>query len=186
MDCGAPAEHAHGAAPPTGDHPCSVLSGVGAGTANLAPEEADCLHRTSGLLEGIEHETNCILHLEVGIEADRPIVPVNQPDRRAHLELAATRLVELTTTHACFEDVQLGLAHRAFEAEQEAIVEAGWIVDTVFVKDERRRQCAKLDEPVPVGRVARKARDLQPHDNTGLAERHLAHQLLEAVACCRT
>jgi hypothetical protein len=82
--------------------------------------------------------------------------------------------------------VQLGLAHRAFEAEQEAVVEAGRIVDAVLVKDECRRQCAQLDEAVPVGRVARKTRDLQPHDNAGLAERHLAHELLESVACYRT
>ena len=148
----------------------------------LLPEEADCLDGASGPLEGLEDQTDGVLHLRVGIEADRSVGPVDQADRRAHLELAAPGLVELTTTHARFEDVQLGLAHRAFEAEQEAIVEAGWIVDAVFIEDEGRGQRAQLDEAVPVGRVAGKTRDFQAHDDAGLAERHLADELLEAVA----
>jgi hypothetical protein len=84
--------------------------------------------------------------------------------------------------------VQLRLAHRAFEAEQEAIVEAGRIVDAVFVKDESCGQRAQIDEAVPISRVARQARDLQAHDNARLAERHLAHELLEAVTrrCTRS
>jgi hypothetical protein len=36
---------------------------------------------------------------------------------------------------------------------------------------------------MPIRRVARQPRDLQAHDDAGLAERHLAHELLEAVAC---
>ena len=90
----------------------------------LLPEEADGLDRASGPLEGLEDQADGVLHLGVGIEADRPVGPVHQTDRRAHLEFAAPSLVELTTAHPRLEDVQLGLAHRAFEAEQQAIVEA--------------------------------------------------------------
>jgi len=90
----------------------------------------------------------------------------------------------LTTTHARLEDVQFGLAHCAFEAEQQAIVEGGWIVDSIFVNNKRRRQCAQLDEAMPVRRVASKTRDFETHDNPSLTERHLAHELLEAIACC--
>src|SRR5260370_38357995 len=36
---------------------------------------------------------------------------------------------------------------------------------------------------MPIRRVARQPRDLQAHDDAGLAERHLAHELLKAVAC---
>ena len=67
-----------------------------------------------------------------------------------------------------------------------AVVEAGRIVDAVFVEDERRRQRAQLDEAVPVSRVACETRDLQAHDDAGFAKRHLAHELLEAVARRRT
>ena len=90
----------------------------------LLPEEADGLDGASSPLEGLEHQTDGALHLGIGIEADRSVGPVDQTDRRAHLELAAPGLVELTTAHTRFEDVQLGLAHRALEAEQKAIVEA--------------------------------------------------------------
>src|SRR5260370_24194672 len=37
---------------------------------------------------------------------------------------------------------------------------------------------------MPVRRVASKTRDFEPHDNPGLTQRHLAHELLEAIACC--
>ena len=151
----------------------------------MLPEEADGLDGASGSLEGLENQTDGVLHLGVGIEADRSVGPVDQTHRWAHLQLAAPGLVELTTAHSRFEDVQLGLAHRAFEAEQEAIVEAGRIVDAVFVEDERRGQRAQLDETMPIRRVARQPRDFQAHDDAGLAERHLAHELLEAVARCR-
>src|SRR5712672_434840 len=37
---------------------------------------------------------------------------------------------------------------------------------------------------MPVRRVASKTRDFETHDNPSLTERHLAHELLEAIACC--
>ena len=78
--------------------------------------------------------------------------------------------------------MQLGLAHRALEAEQKAIVELGRIVDAVFIEDEGCGQGAQLDEAMPIGRVAGEPRDFQAHDDAGLAERHLADEFLEAVA----
>ena len=78
--------------------------------------------------------------------------------------------------------MQLGLAHRALEPEQQAVVEAGRIVDAVLVEDEGRGQRAQLDQPMPIGRVARQAGDLEAHDDAGLAERDFADEFLEAVA----
>ena len=73
-------------------------------------------------------------------------------------------------------------ARRALEPEQQPVIEAGRIVDAVLVENESGGKRAQLDEPVPVGRVAGEAGDLETHDDARLAERHLAHQLLEAVA----
>ena len=85
---------------------------------------------------------------------------------------------------------QLNKARRGdligLEAEQNTSLKPAGFVDAVLVKDESCGQGAQLDEAVPVSRVAREARDLQAHDNAGLAEPHLAHELLEAVARCRT
>ena len=47
------------------------------------------------------------------------------------------------------EHVQLGLALGALEAEQEAVVEVGRIVDAVLVEDQRVAQRADLGESVP-------------------------------------
>jgi hypothetical protein len=57
--------------------------------------------------------------------------------------------------------VQLGFAHRALEAEQQAIVEAGRIVDAILVEDQGRGQGAELDQAVPIGRVAGETGDLE-------------------------
>lgn len=149
----------------------------------LLPEKADGLDGASGPLEHLEDQPNGALHLGVGIEADCTVSSIDQSDRWPHLQLAAPGLVELTTTHARFENMQFGLAHGAFEAEQEAIIEAGRIIDTVFVENERRSQRAQFDETMPVRGVARQSRDLQAHDDAGFAKRHLAHELLKAVAC---
>ena len=57
------------------------------------------------------------LHLDVGIEVEASVGAVDQTHRRADLELAAPSLVELAAPHAGPENMQLGLAHRALEAQ---------------------------------------------------------------------
>ena len=58
--------------------------------------------------------------------------------------------------------MQLGFAHGALEPEQEAIVEEGGMIDAVGVSDQRIGEAAQLDEAMPIGVVARQARDLKP------------------------
>lgn len=133
-------------------------------------------------VKGLEHQTDGGLHLGVGIKVNDTVGSIHQSYRRAHLELAAPGLVELSAPHARLENVQLGFAHRALEAEQQAIVEAGRIVDAILVEDQGRGQGAELDQAVPIGRVAGQPGDLQTHDNAGLAQSHLADEMLEAIA----
>jgi hypothetical protein len=54
------------------------------------------------------------LHLDIGVEVKASIGAVNQTHRRADLELAAASLIELAAPHAGPENMQFGLAHRAF------------------------------------------------------------------------
>ena len=172
-----------------GAHKSSPLSGpVRSRRGNRRPcfaEEADGSDRASSPLEGLEHQTDGALDLGIGIKADRPVGSVDQADRWTHLEFAASCFVELAAAHARFEDMQLGLAHRALEAEQKTIVELSRIVDAVFIEDEGGGQRAQLDEAMPVGRVAGEPRDFQAHDDAGLTERHFADEFLEAIACRR-
>ena len=96
-------------------------------------------------------------------------------------QLAAAGLVQDAATKACAQDVQLRLAHRALEAEQQSVVEVRRIVETVFVEDQRVGQCADLQQTVPIRRVAREARDFQSHHEAGAAEPHIGDQSLEAA-----
>ena len=58
------------------------------------------------------------------------------------LKLAAASLIELAAPHAGPENMQLGLTHRAFEPEQQPVVEAGWVVDAILVENKSGGQRA--------------------------------------------
>jgi len=53
------------------------------------------------------------------------------------MQLATPRLVENAAAQPCVQHVQLGLAHRALEPEQQAVIETAWVVDAVLVEDQR-------------------------------------------------
>ena len=80
----------------------------------LVEEESDRSYRASGALERIEDQPKRPLHLDVGVEVEASIGAVGQTHRRADLELAAPSFVELAAPHAGPENMQFGLAHRAF------------------------------------------------------------------------
>ena len=67
--------------------------------------------------------------------------------------------------------MQLGFAHGALQPEQEAIVEQGGMIDAVGVADQRIGEAAQLDEAMPIGVVARQARDLEPENEADVGER---------------
>jgi hypothetical protein len=78
----------------------------------LFPEEPDRFDRAAGSLEGLEHQTDSVLHLRVRIETDRSVAPIDQADGRPHFEFTSARLIELPAAHARLEYMQLRLAHR--------------------------------------------------------------------------
>jgi len=75
--------------------------------------------------------------------------------------------------------VQLGLGHRAFEAEQQAVVEVRRRVDAVGVGDQRLGERAEVEQLMPVGRGAREPRGLEREDQADVAEPDLGDQFLE-------
>jgi len=78
--------------------------------------------------------------------------------------------------------VQLGLAHRALEAEQQPIVEVRGVVDPILVEDEGIGQGTDLEQPVPVGRVASQPRDLQPEHDPGAPQADIGDEPLKSFA----
>jgi hypothetical protein len=81
--------------------------------------------------------------------------------------------------------VQLGFTHRALEAQEQAIVKVPRVVDAILVEDERLGEGADFQEPVPVRRIARQARHLQPHHEPHAAEADLGDEALKAIALDR-
>lgn len=78
--------------------------------------------------------------------------------------------------------MEFGLAHCSLEAEQEPVVEAGRIVDTVLVEDQGIGKGADLQQPLPVGIVARQTGDLEAHHDPGLPHADVADQPLKPLA----
>jgi hypothetical protein len=114
-----------------------------------------------------------------------PAGVVDQPDRERHLQLAAAGLGQLAAAQPRADEVQLGLRHGALEPEQQAVVEVGGVIEAVLVADQRVGQRADLQQPVPVGVVARQPGDLQAEHDPRVAQADRGHQVLEALAVGR-
>src|SRR5262249_52341543 len=91
-------------------------------------------------------------------------------------------LVHDATAQSGLQYMKLSLAHCSFEAEQEPVVEARWIVYAILVEDQRVRERADFKEPVPVGVVPGQARDLETHHDPRASHPHVGDQALKSLA----
>jgi len=57
------------------------------------------------------------------------------------------------------EHMQLGLAHRPLQPEQQTVVEQRRMIDAVGIPDQRVGKAGKIDEAMPVGVLLRASRD---------------------------
>ena len=149
------------------------------------PRAAEVPHRggrRAGAGEGVEQHPQGPLHLGIRIERDPVQRIVDQSHRQRHLQGPAPRLIQQAAAQPGVEHVQLGFAHGALEAEQQPVVEVAGIVDAVLVEDQRVAQRGDLQQAVPVGRVARQPRHLEPEHDSGAAHADLRDQALEPVA----
>ena len=90
------------------------------------------------------------------------------------------RLGPASLEHARLEDVDLRLAHRALQPQQQAIVVKAGIVDAVGIADQRVEESAHLQQLMPIPARARQARDLDPEHQADVAKPDLGHKPLEA------
>jgi hypothetical protein len=67
---------------------------------------------------------------------------------------AAPRGFPEATIQARTNEVQLDLAHGAFEPEQEPVIEDAWMAEAIGVGDERIDQGAQVEQVTPVPVVA--------------------------------
>ena len=84
--------------------------------------------------------------------------------------------------------MQLRLTHGALEAEQQPIIEMRGIIDPVFIANEGRGERRNFKQPMLIGIVSRKPRDLQAEHDPGMTIGEFGHQMLESIArlCART
>ena len=139
---------------------------------------AELLDHRRGRAQAAERRKDLIhglAHLGVGGQNDPIQIVVGKAGRQGHLQLAAPGFVQNALLQTTFQDMQFGFAHRAFEAQQQTIVESGRIVQTVLIEDQRIGECAQLEQTVPVGVVTRQTGDFQPHYKACFAKAYLSH-----------
>ncbi|MCY1282253.1 hypothetical protein D9M68_655740 [compost metagenome] len=169
-------------APP--DEPARPSAAVGAlGKAQATFGEAlDDRVCAAGLVKQAKRQLHGAAHLVIGIQDDVALVVIAQPNRERKAQLTLLRLVELAALEAPAQKVQFGLCHRAFEAQQQAVVEVARVVAPIGVDDQGTGERAQLEQAMPVQVRARQARDLQRKHGAHVPHRDIRHQRLEILA----
>src|SRR5689334_7744274 len=86
-------------------------------------------------------------------------------DRNAGEQLAAPGFVQLAVMQPHPQDVQLRLAHRAAQAQQQAVMVIVRVVDTVSVPNQDLEQATQFEQLMPVLVRPRHSADLTPEDD---------------------
>ncbi len=155
---------------------------VGAQRESAFGERGD--HAVGGSRRGEcgEHVGHCGRDLLVRVDHGAPVLLVQVADRQRGAQLAAAGRGSLRALQTSCEKVQLRLAHRAFQAEQQPVVEIGQVVDAVAVDQQSVGQAGQFQQPGQVRRGTSQPGDLQPEDRADFAETDLRHQSAESVA----
>ena len=139
--------------------------------------------RRAGLGEALEHGADGGDDGLVGMEAHLAVgLAPDEADGKPTSQLATRRLVANAAVEAGSEHVQLRLAHRAFETEQQPVVEQRRVIDAVSVADQRVGEAGEIDETVPVGVVAGEPRHLETKDKSNAGERDLGSEARKSGA----
>lgn len=133
-----------------------------AGPAELAYRR----RRGAGSLKGVEQSLQGLLNLLIGIQYELLVRIVCKAHGRSHEQLSAG-LVQNAALQSGSQNVQFGFAHRAFQAEQQSVIEVRRIVNAILIEDQGIGECADFQQPVPVHRVARQTGHLKAENNAG-------------------
>ena len=144
-------------------------------------ERGDDPERRPGCGERGEHIGNRRGNLLVRVLDHLARVVVNVADGQRQPQVTAFGGGEPGAVEPAVQQVQFGLAHLAFEAQQQPVVDVGQVVDAVGVDDEGVGQPGDFQQPGQVGVRAGQPGDLQPEDRAGLAGAHPSQQVPEAL-----
>ncbi len=120
---------------------------------------------------------DCVDHGRVGMKEHLAVrIPPHEARRQAASQLAALRLVANAAVEPGPEHVQFRLAHRAFEPEQQAVVESGRMIEAVAIADQRVGEAREIDQSMPVRIVAGEPRDFEAEQQSNAGECDLGCQ----------
>ena len=78
--------------------------------------------------------------------------------------------------------MKFGLAHGSFQPQQQAVIEACWVIDPILIEDQCVGERADLQKTMPVGVVPGQARDLEPHNDARVSHTDIGDQALKTFA----
>ena len=129
--------------------------------------------------EGVQEQLDGAADFGVGVQHDDAGGVVGQAGRQAEFQLAAAGLGQQASLHAGPQEMQFAFGQGPLKAQQESVIEAGRVIQAVFVADQGVIVGADLDELLPVGRVAGQPGAFQAEHDPGTPERHLGDQVPE-------
>ena len=136
--------------------------------ARLGKEAKDQPHRVLHLPVGRQH------HLAIW----QPLVANGEPEG----QLAAPGFVQPRRLHLLAHKVPLCFGKGTFDAQEQAVIVSAGIVEAAAVADEHVVEGGQVQQLVPVGAIARQARDVGDQEDAHLACAHVGKEALEAVA----
>jgi hypothetical protein len=134
------------------------------------------------LTKGFEYRAHTRLDARIRVQHHCFDCVVGQPYWQWNLKCAALGFVALAAQQPRFEQMQLCLAHRALQAEQQTVIKVRRVVDAIFIADQTASERTYFQQPLPVGVVASKSRNLKAQQNTRMTDGNLTDQPLEPVA----
>src|SRR2546427_708903 len=127
-----------------------------------------------------EDETDRVLDTLIRVFLHAAIARLHVADGEPENQRAAPGLREQALVRSLPDPPELGFAHRAFEPQQQAVVELTWIVDALGVDDERPHQSAEVEDLIPVPVVPGKPQDSEAEHRANVPATHFGDQPLES------
>ena len=147
----------------------------------LGPEPFRRRHRRALVPERLEHEPDRRDDLLVAVERHLPVLVVVQPDRQWDAQLAARCLATLPADQARLDALQLVLADRTLDVQQQLVAAIARVVHAGLVENQRVGNARHLQQLAPVVVVAGQPRDLEAEHDADLPGGDARHQVAEAA-----
>jgi hypothetical protein len=135
----------------------------------LGPERQMGLPSAAQLPEATEDQSDCLLNPHVGIEAQSDLAMPQVAYGDGNPQFSPPRLRTGGVEHPRAQDAQLELADAALHPEQQAIVGATRVVDTVEIDDARLDEPAEFEQVMPIATIPGEPRGVEAKNGANLA-----------------